>query len=84
MSSATDIPFLTSLWEQSSQILMAKLTPQVFNMFLSRGNVFPLSVDEHSLTLGFPPNSYIDWMRDNYGKDIEQAVQTASGMALKI
>ena len=84
MSSATDIPFLTSLWEQCSQILMAKLTPQVFNMFLSRGNVFPLSVDERSLTLGFPPNSYIDWMRDNYGKDIEQAVQTASGKALKI
>lgn len=82
MSSANP-PFL-SLWEQCSQILMARLTPQVFNLFLSRDTVFPLSLDERSLTLGFPPNSYVDWIRDNYGSAIESALCEASGRPLKV
>lgn len=84
MSSTNDNASLANLWEQCSQILMAKLTSQVFNMFLGGGNAFPLALDSHALTLGFPPNSYIDWLGDNYKSDIEEALHTVTGSPLKV
>ena len=63
---------------------MAKLSPQIFNMFLGRGNVFPLSVDGRVLSLGLPPNAFVDWVEGNYRGDIEQAARQVTGKALKV
>ena len=53
-------------------------------MFLGHGNVFPLSLDGRALSLGLPPNAFLDWVEGNYRHDIEQAVQTVTGKSLKV
>lgn len=81
--SSSDEP-ISQLWEQCCQILMAKLTPQIFNMFLGNGNVFPLALDHRALSLGLPPNAFLAWVEGNYRQDIEQAVQAVTGKPLKV
>lgn len=48
-------------------------------MWFAPGVVTPLSLDDKKFVLGFPPNSFIDWAKENYREAVEKVLTELTG-----
>ena len=70
---------ISILWSQCLEGLKERLTANVVQMWFAPGVVVPVSMDDDKFLLGFPPNSFIDWAKDNYRESVERVLTELTG-----
>ena len=69
------------LWRKTTSILKCKVSENTYNQWFDV--IVPLSVDETTLLLGVSDDFFGEWLTDNFGDILTNAVREAAGRDLK-
>jgi chromosomal replication initiator protein len=72
----------SQLWQRTSDLLRARVNPDLFNLWFAP--IKPVDLAHDTVTLGIPNHFYEVWLQDNYLGLIREALSAVCGRSLAV
>lgn len=73
---------IVSLWQRTTELLRARVNPDLYNLWFAP--LKPLQLSHDALTLGIPNDFYEVWLHDNYIGLVREALASIHGHPLAV
>ena len=70
-SSTSNNNNLGAIWRQCCFRMGERLSPEEVRMWFGEDAAVPVSLTDDRFVLGFPPNTFVDWVEKNYRVELD-------------